>query len=688
MSASSIIADTWKGALRDINDTVFQFTMDKPLPSDWAEANLILPDSTTPFPGPMSYDLTPYCREIVNHLHPSSPVRNVAVMKGSQSGLTTGVVIPGICYIISQCPDPILFTAADVNMAARTIAERLDPVIWASALNELIRPNVIKKGNNRTGDTKFSKEFAGGTLTAAGTSNPDTFRMYHARYGFPDDWDTAPRSAGKEGSPDKLIMNRQKSYGSDAKTVYISTPTTKGASNIEDQYLKGTQKHWHWPCPSCGLYVPVDWKIEQPDGSLAGMIYQVDSRNKLIKSSVHYRTPCCGHLVDYSDKYDLNLKGDWISTVDEPQEELFESYYLNDIFIPPGFDDWETIAKEWLQANPPGRPADVFKLIAFNNQRLGLPFEDLGTTPKSTDLMKNMNKCKPGIVPDVTAEEDGNGKIILITLSCDINGFMNQGNEDVRLDWEIVAHTENSVIYSIDHGSIGTHKRSHEKTKAEKANDDDRKKWTLTHNVENSVWPEFENIITKIYQSESENERDIHITAIDSGFGSNYVMQFVAAMQEKGLLVYAVKGKTEKNYRPVQRDSQPVKRSIERPKYLYNVEVNQIKDDLAANMTLRRGDDGSFPSGFMLFPESNDGKYLYDNYFSHFEGEKRVEVKEGDTTIGFRWDKKNSTAPNHFWDVRIYNMVAVSIYLDVVKQSDPTKYKNLTWEEFVLMILE
>lgn len=152
--------------------------------------------------------------------------------------------------------------------------------------------------------------------------------------------------------------------------------------------------------------------------------------------------------------------------------------------------------------------------------------------------------------------------------------------------------------------------------------------------------------------------------------------------------MYGVKGRVEENYRKLQRDTQPVRRSSEKPKQLYIVEVNQMKDDLANMMRLRVGDDGfTQPSGFMNYPEPNDGKYTMKDYFSHYEGERRIEVKKNDEVIGYRWDKKTSLSQNHFWDVRIYNLVAPLIYLDLVRQSD-SKLKFLSWEEFVIMLTE
>lgn len=688
MIANDTVYDTWKSKLLDINADIFNYSMVKPMPADWVEQNVIVPPSVSRFSGPYSYSLTPYWREIINHLHETSPVRYITVMKSAQNGCTLGVVVPAMLYTIAVDPNNFAFTAGDLFLAKKTIEERLDTMLRSSKLDHLIKPHAVKKGNQRTGDTAQSKEFPGGTGTIGATGSATFFRYWSAKLGLLDDFDTAPVNLKGEGSVKALIKGRQNSFGDTAKTFFISTPKETQTSQTYKQYQLGTQKKWNWPCWNCSAYMPMDWKITLEDNSLAGIIWRVDGKGALIKDSVCFRCPHCGEVTQEKDKFELNLNGLWVSTVDEPKEEFHESYQINAITQPQGFAPWTELVKEFMAANPMGQRPIVSDLITFVNTRLGLPFEDSGEAPKSTALMQNVRNYHHGIIPDKTSDEDGNGPIVLVTMACDLGGVYDSTTEDVRVDWEIVAHAASGVTYSVDHGSIGTFKRTFER-KNDKAYDSiDRVKFTYTKNAGNSVWPILEEIFTRSYTSENEQPFEVRIFAVDTGFFEKQASQFIIDMQEAGHRVYGVKGRTDQKYRPLQRDTQPVRRSKEKPKQLYNVEVNQMKDDLAQNMALLRGEGGEQPSGFMNFPQQNDGKYSYKGYFSHYEGEARKEVKDSsDQVIGYRWDKKHSNVINHFWDVRIYNNVAVHIYLDLVRRSDP-KYKDLTWEDFVLLVTE
>ncbi|MFN0254495.1 terminase gpA endonuclease subunit [Pedobacter ureilyticus] len=676
-------------ALREINADIFGFNLVKPLPADWMEKTIYIPASTSVRPGLYSFEFTPYMREIVNILHPTDITRFVSIIKDGQSGFTTALVVGGICYIISETPDGILFTASDIQLAAKTVEERLDPVIRSSSLNHLIRPNVIKRSNNRSGDTSKKKEFAGGTLTSAGTNSANTFRMFSAKYIFADDYDTSPTEIGKEGSPKMVMKTRQNSFGDKAKTFMISTPTVTQTSATYKQYLLGTQEKWNWPCPHCGQYFPVEWFVKLEDGSKSGVIYDLDDEKKLIPDSIRYVTPCCKGIILEKEKYDLNLLGKWIPTVEKPVERNHRSFQKNSIYNPPGFDGWRTLVEEWLAANPHGEKANTLLLKVFNNLRLGLPYAEVGEAPRVNELMENTREYVPGVIPDLTCEKDGNGSIIMLTLSCDINGIMETDNEDVRLDWEILAHSSSGPTYSVDHGSIGTFKRLRDKSKAERENDHNRDKYTLSHGMNFSVWPLFEELIRKSYPMESNTSetRNIDITVVDTGFGEKLAMQFIKSLYADGIMIYGVKGRVEDSYTKITVDKTKISRSKEHPKHLYNIEVNLVKEDLASFMKLKTGDDGTQPSGFMNYPQPTDGKYTMKSYFIHYEGERKTEVKKNNETVGFRWEKKNNQSLNHFWDVRIYNLVAPLVYLDIVKQSDPS-LKNLTWEEFVMMITQ
>lgn len=678
------LIDIWKERLQDAHKSLYSYKTVKDIPSEWVEKNIILPNEVSRFSGRYSYDLSPYAREIIDCLHPSNPAKIVAVMKGAQSGITQGVIVPGMAWIIAEHPDNFLFTASDKEIAKLTIDTRFDNIMQASGLKHLIRSNIIRAKGQRTGDTSYSKEFAGGSGIIEGTNNAGKFRFFSVKTVFMDDFDNAPREDKKEGSIRKLVEGRQTSYGNLAKTFYVSTPTITQTSNVYEMYKMGDQRKWHWPCKGCGTYIPTDWQIKLDDGSYAGIVWETDENDKLIEESVKFKCPECGHLHDSTEKHDLNQLGQWIPTA-EPEDKYYRSYYMNSLIIPPGFVDWVTLVKEWRKANPKNGKANVPLLKVFNNVRLGLPFEEKGKAPKIMQIMENTRDYPIGVVPDETCKHDGNGQIILLTLAADLGGIMNHETEDVRIDWEILAHSSTGATYSIDHGSCGTFKRSRTKTKQDEQKDEARTKYTYMHNMKNSVWPLLDEIIKKDYPGQSGDIYSVKLSLIDTGFFTKQAYEFIRTTHTGQNWVFGIKGLEELNYRNRNKDAAIAKKSPNVAN-LYLLDTEQLKDIVADNMKLRMSDDGSQEGGFMNFPEPAKGKYSLRGYFKHYESETRKEVVKDGVTVGFKWEKRNSLVQNHFWDVCIYNNAARFIYIDLIKRTDPTKLKHLDWASLVALV--
>ncbi len=676
-----MIYELYKKNIDRIQGNIFNFNSVRLEPSEWIEKTIFLTSAESRFSGFFNYDRSPYTREVVDNLSPNSGVEISAVMKCSQSGFTAGVVVPIIPYIISQCPSNIMFLSGSESLVKDTVRDRLDPIIQNSGLQNLIRPSVIKKANQKTGDTDFKKEFSGGSLTAM-PYNPRRLRFYSTKWILADEFDDAPRIDKKEGSIRSLVEARAKSYGNTKKIVYISSPTTKGISNIEEVWEMGDKRQWNWICPHCNEYIPVLWRVEREDGTFGGIKWQLDNNNELIESSVHYECQKCSGKIDYAMKYNLNLGGKWIPT-SKPEKPQYRSYHFNALCIPPGFDTWTDLVYQFIKACPKNEPIDIGLLKTFTNTQLGELWEDRGTAPRVLELMSNVRDYEIGKVPDIICENDGNGKIALITLSCDLGGVMDlvNNNEDVRLDWELLAYTSNGQTYSINHGSIGTFKRSKWRNTKDKDKDSDRERFTFTHGVKNSVWDKFKEIIYTPLEGQSGMFYDIDITVVDTGHFTKLSYNFITSIKDRK--IFGIKGDTVENYRKTDKNSPIISHSRENKGLLYILDVNLIKDQISSNMSLIQGTDGTQPNGFMNFPQPSEGKYNLNNYFSHFESEHRVPLLKNDIEVGFGWKKKREN--NHFWDVRVYGMAAREIFISDLKLYESGN-KDLTWQVYCDLI--
>jgi len=650
-------------------------------PSDWAEEHRVMTTEVSPFPGPFRYDRTPYMREVVDCLSSFHPARIIAVMKGSQIGFSTGVIEAGIGWIISQNPGNILFLTGSAELTEDAMNKKIDQMIESCGLRHLIRPNVLRKKNMRTGDTNKSKEFPGGSLIANSASNHKFLRQLSVRYGFIDDFDAAKQSTKQSGSTTRMIEQRFAAYFDKMKLFYISTPEVKQTSNIEPLFLKGDQRRYFIPCPCCGEYIPLFWEVdmETSEGKeKGGITWKTDNHNELIIGSVGYICQKCGGFFDDTEKMDLLTRGEWRATA-TAKEIGFYSYHISSLYAPPGMYDWEHYVRQFMEANPPGLKQDEKLQQTFQNLVLGETFEPKGEVLDANILQKNVRNYPIGLIPESLSIKDGNGKIVLLTCACDLNGT----EHDARLDYEIVAWSETGTTYSIKHGSLGTFIPMEGSKKVK----DDRERFSYDVGKQKNVWTELKTILNEIYKTDTGRRMKIFITGIDCGHYSVYAYAFLDKAAGYGINAFGLKGKDVEKYFKEGIDLPPYRISRERNN-LYLVEVNRIKDDLAQYMKLRWAPgDGDQPVGFMNYPIPSEGLYGFQNYFEHFQSEHRI-ISEKDGKA--RWVKKSSAVQNHFWDVRIINMALREIFVGIVKKDLPKDEKPLDfgWADVVKIILQ
>lgn len=647
-------------------------------PSEWCEQNVMM---GKPFPGPYRYSFTPYWREVIDCFAKDHPMKWMAIKKGAQIGFSSGVLIPELLWMIKNDPSNAYFLVGSPNLIEKA-TEKLDIGINNAGLRNYIKPQVLRRRNQKSGDTNNKKEFIGGYIHIGSANNHEEIRDVSLKYGLFDDWESVKGSSKKSGDTRKLLEQRFAAYADTHKICYGSTPELEDNSNIEAAYLLGDQRKYLIPCPCCGVHIELKWSIKIKDFT-GGITWKLDEKGKLIDESVGYICQECGGFFDDKNKSEWLLERGcggnayWKPTC-EPSKEGYYSYHISSLYAPIGMFDWKHYVNDFLEANPIGQPRKENLHKVFTNVVLGETYKPQGDSPKANQLQKNIRDYEIGIIPETLSEKDGNGKIVLLTLACDLNGKI----DDARLDYEIVGWSESGSSYSIDQGSIGTFIPKENSMK----NKTDREHWTYEYGRVKSVWPVFDEIRNRKYKTDTGREMEILITGVDTGQTyNNQAYDYVERKNDP--LVIGLKGKDADKYIKWGVDVPTFKNSREKPDMLYLVEVGVVKDSLAEKMKLiyDPNNDDFQPSGFMNYPIPANKKYLYDSFFSHYEAEHRVvEVKENEPTA-FRWVKKQANSQNHFWDVRVYNMVLKDIVTAIFcKQFE---IKNGQWSNFVDIIM-
>jgi phage terminase large subunit GpA-like protein len=496
--------------------SLFYRKITKELPSEWAGKYRILTSDVTAFPGKASLDRFPYWKEPLDRLSPDDPTHLLTIMGGAQIGKSTNFIESGIGYIIKNHPGNIILTSADKELSRGQMSKKIDQMIASSGLSFLIRPNTMKKRNLKTGDTDTMKEFPGGSLTAQSIKAVDKIRQNSFRYGFFDDFEAAVRAEKQAGDIIDLVLMRFNSFKDKMKVCFISTPEIKQSSLIEPAFKMGDQRYYYMPCPKCGAYIKFEWyiKLEGENKEHAGVAFEKDEHNNLVEGSVGYICPECKNFFTEKYKRDMLATGEWRPT-GTPSRPDWLSYHISGLYSPPGFFDWTHHARQWLKIFPGGGIVKEASLQVFNNLVLGLTYEERKKEVNALQISRNTRDYLPGTIPNALSQMDGNGKIMLLSCACDLNGT----EEDARLDYEILGHSMNGSTYSIDHGSIGSFQRG--------LSEENREKKTYSHGAANSVWDELRKVLKKEYPTTDGEIIRIAICGIDTGSFTQLAYQFI-----------------------------------------------------------------------------------------------------------------------------------------------------------------
>src|SRR5437870_2942673 len=270
--------------------------------SAWADAYRFLSNTASAEPGQWRTARTPYLREIMDCLSPSHPAQRIVVMAGAQIGKTEcGNNWMG--YVIHRSPGPMLMVQPTVEVAKRVSKQRIAPMIEASPV---LHERVAESRSRDSGNTVQVKEFEGGLLIITGANSGAGLRSMPIRFLFMDEVDEYPGDVDGQGDPVALAEKRTSTF-SRRKVLLTSTPTIKGLSRIEREFLDSDQRRFFLRCPSCGHADFLTWRdlghhrIEWDEGK---------------PDTAHMVCGGCGANVDERHKTDMLKRGEWRSTAE------------------------------------------------------------------------------------------------------------------------------------------------------------------------------------------------------------------------------------------------------------------------------------------------------------------------------------------------------------------------------------
>lgn len=341
--------------------------------STWADRHRVLSRESSAAPGKWRTDRAPYLREIMDAF--SEPlIERIVFMKPGQVGATE-VILNVIGFHIDRDPAPILVVQPNVKPMGESFSkDRLAPMIRDSPrLTGKVRdPRARDSGN-----TILHKVFSGGQVTVVGANSPAGLASRPIRILLLDEVDRYPLSAGTEGDPMSLAIQRTETFWN-RKIAAFSTPGDKGVSRIEREWESSDQRRFEVPCPHCARFQILEWPR---------LKFSRDDHGDVVPESVHYECAGCPRPIEETHKLALVRGGRWVAT--HPGRRV-AGFHINALYSP--WSRWPALAQGWIDAQQ-----DREQLKAFINLKLGELWEDRSEKLEPTALAERAEQYGAGI---------------------------------------------------------------------------------------------------------------------------------------------------------------------------------------------------------------------------------------------------------------------------------------------------
>lgn len=574
--------------------------------SQWADKYRMLSGESSARTGP--WRTAAYQREPMDALS-DLETETIVLMWSSQTG-KSDVQNNIIGYYTHIEPSPIMMVQPTLDKAKEYSKDRVGPMYRDSP----VLANLVNEGKKKGGsNTVLYKSFPGGRINFAGANSPESLASKPIRIVLADEVDRFPASAGKEGNPVDLVTVRQETFP-DRKRVLVSTPTIKGASEIEKHYEASSMEQWMVPCPGCEEYQVFDQDKMK-------FKYNPETRE-----CTHIEMECeyCGFRFSENEwKKDYANRGKWVARV---ENKKVRGFHLN--AFASSFVTWKHIISKFLKAKN-----DEESLKVYINTSLAKSWEPKTEAMDHEVLMSRAEHYEYD-VPD---------GVKILTAAID--------TQDDRFEVEVQgwgAGYENwHIDYKVIHGDL----------------------------KQPDIWKQLDTYISQRFEGKDGRMFPITITLMDSGGSfTNEVYKFTKARQRRN--VFSIRGMStagaSNQYIPL------IHKMTDKNKYnakVYTLGVDEGKSKVQASWNYIKNEDNPEGRGVVHFPlvtpERNRG--YTEPYYKSLTAEVLVK-RERNGVQYLQW--KQIRSRNEGFDLSVYNRAAIELLnIDLDKYKLPELVK-------------
>ena len=587
------------------------------MPSEWATKNRYIPAGQSEFPGYIDHSIAPHMIEIQDCFHPDSGIKQVSIMKSTQS-LATTTIENAIGHAIKYKLHNVLYIISSLKMAKMRSSAAIDVMIDYSGLADYIKP-ISQRMKRKVADNSFYKEMHGGRrlMMTSWHSIGDAKSMSWS-FIIMDEIDEAPYQLAGQGDPEAIFAGRGKTIR-DLKIAKISTPTTT-QGRIYKNFLNGDQRFYYCQCPLCGELQVLELKGMGKDYGLTARSEKIDNVEQIIPDSVRYICKFCAKGIHEYQKGKMLEGGKWVATA-RPVHPEYRSYHISNLMSPIMFFTWTQVMQEFAETDW-GQNIQRFK--NFTIDVLGWPWSAQNDKKDWRELQARAEDYPLGaIIPD--------------------GGCVITGGADIqknRIELQVVAWGAGMSSWVIDYQTF----------------------FGETKEKNGKAWQALYRFITTKKYKLKQVDISIAQTAIDSGYnpkedGENRGVQNDVTVEH---LVYdfvamtprTISARGNHNLKDVILKEEQIKRKS-LLKRRYDVAVTELKDETFVKCELPAGATG----------EIHFSKDLPEHYYKGFMSEVYAEIENG------KWGYKKTFDRNEPLDTYILCRAAAE-YLNLPTWTD------------------
>jgi phage terminase large subunit GpA-like protein len=343
--------------------------------------------------GPWRNERTPYLIEPMECASSFSLYDQIVMMFATQLGKTE-VLYNAIGQRIHTEPQDMMMVQPTLQDAQDHSSKRFLPTVLATPI---LRERVATRKSrdestswrSRTIRGDFAVYFAGANSASSLASKPLGFAVA-------DEVDKWPADVDNEGPPLGLLEERMSNFAR-RKLIIASTPTIRGASEIESRYLASDQRKFFVPCPHCNEMQVLVWGEDLRHG----IKWLKTAGGAARPETAVYICSACAAAIEEFQKTEMLAAGMWRAQAPGAGRGKVAGFWLNKLYSPLGWRSWEELVDEWVNAIEKYRVGNSGPLKKFRNSSLAETYEEKGrgADDKALAARAKQETYTLGIVP-------------------------------------------------------------------------------------------------------------------------------------------------------------------------------------------------------------------------------------------------------------------------------------------------